>query len=347
MPLAMSGGNASAAAADPIWTPPRGDEDAPHLAGLRDGPAVPVFVMGLHRSGTTWLYEQLDRLLPVASATAHDVLAYPRLLDLQARGALEVDRAALDAHFRALGLVDRQIDAIALSHAMVEEYGWVLLRRSGRPWLDRRSAPVLTELCRKLVAIRPQARAVLLKNPWDTGRGPEIRALFPAARFVFLSRDPVWTVDSQLRSALLFKDAETPYLDALMRPSYRARVALEALRRVSRPIGERLFTSAAVRSLMDRVTREMERYRRSRGGLPPATWIEVRYEDLLRDPATHLGRVIEFLGLPSRGDPATVRPKPRERALHPAVASRREAFLSSLRRRGLWEPARVVEASSV
>jgi hypothetical protein len=342
----MSGGNASAAAADPIWTPPRGDEDAPHLARLRDAPLVPMFVMGLHRSGTTWLYEQLDRLLPVASATAHDVLAYPRLLDLQARGALEMDRAALDAHFRALGLVDRQIDAIALSHATVEEYGWVLLRQSGRPWLDRRSAPVLTEVCRKLAAIRPQARAVLLKNPWDTGGGPQIRALFPAAKFVFLSRDPVWIVDSQLRNGFLFKDVETPYFDALIQPSLRARLAVDALRRMSRLVGERAFTSAAMRLLMSRVTRELERYRRSRDGLPPAARIEVRYEDLLRDPATHLGRVIEFLDLPPRGHPATVRPKPRERALHPAVASRRAAFVASLSQRGLWEP-RVAVASSV
>lgn len=323
----------------PAWTPPRGDEDAPHLAALEEAELRPVFVMGLHRSGTTWLYEQLDRLLPVASVTAHDVLAYPRLLDLRARGALEADRAALDAHFRALGLVDRQIDAIALSHAMVEEYSWVLLRESGRLTADAKNAPVLRELCRKLLVVHPGARAVLLKNPWDQGAGPELAALLPGARFVFISRDPVRILDSQLRNGLLFKESDTPYLDSLVRPSRLARLVFGAQRLFSRVVGERVFAWFAARSLVKAVTRELGRYRRSRDGLPPGSWIEVRYEDLLRDPATHLGRVIAFLGLEPREDPATVKPKPRERPLHRAVEARRAAFVERLRRLGLWDPA--------
>ena len=325
---------------EPAWTPPRGDEDAPHLASLAAvAEPRPVFVMGLHRSGTTWLYEQLDRLLPVASVTAHDVLAYPRLLDLHARGALEQDRAALDAHFRALGLVDRQIDAIALSHAMVEEYSWVLLRLSGRLEVDRRSAPALRELCRKLRVLRPDARAVLLKNPWDQGSGPLLRSLLPEARFVFISRDPVRILDSQLRNGLLFKTTDTPYLDSLVRPSRLARLVFGAQRLFSRLVGERVFAWLAARSLANAITRELQRYRASRDGLPAGAWIEVRYEDLLRDPAAHLGRVIAFLGLEPRAEPASVQPKPRERPLHPAVEARRPAFVARLRRLGLWDPA--------
>lgn len=320
------------------WIAPRGDEDRAHLAGLGERPFVPVFVMGLHRSGTTWLYEQLDRLVPVASVTAHSVLAYPRLLELAARGALEADRAALDAHFRQLGLTDRQIDAIRLHHGMVEEYGWVLLARAGKLHLDARTAPLLSELCRKLLVTRPEAAGhgtVLLKSPWDCGRGVEIKALYPAARFVFIRRDPLRIVDSQLRNGLLFKTTETPYLDSLIAPSRLARVVFGGQRVFSRVVGERVFASLAVRSVMNSVVRESHGYRRSLEGVPAGDRIEVRYEDLLREPALHLGRVIEFLGLAPREDPASVQPKPRERPLHPAVEARREGFLARLKREGL------------
>jgi Sulfotransferase family len=321
------------------WVPPRGDEDGPHLARLSAPAPDPVFVMGVHRSGTTWLYEQLDRLLPVTSATAHDVLAYPRLLALQAQGALDADRAALDARFAFLGLSDRQLDAIPLGHATVEEYGWVLLHRRRRPWLDRATAPVLAELGRKLAAIRPGARAVLLKNPWDHAAGPELVALHPGARFVFLSRDPRWILDSQLRSALLSRRARLPYLEMLVAPAAGGRALLRMSRMMSRAFGERAFAAATARVLIGRLTRELARQRRSREGLPARVQVEVRYEDLVRDPATHLGRVADFLGLPPRAGLSGVTARPRPRPLHPAIASRVPQLAAVLRGQGLWDPA--------
>jgi hypothetical protein len=325
------------------WIRPRGDEDVPYLARLSERAPDPLFVMGLHRSGTTWLYQQLDRLLPVTSSTAHDVLAYPRLLALQAKSALEADRAALDARFASLGLSDRQLDAIPLSHATVEEYGWVLLHRSGRPWLDGRNAAVLFELCRKLAAIRPGARAVLLKNPWDHGSGPALAALHPGARFVFISRDPRWVVDSQLHSALLSRRADLAYLEMLIGPSRGARALLKASRVMSRALGEGAFVAATVRVLFDRVTSELGRQRRSRDGLPARVQMEVRYEDLVRDPPKHLGRLVEFLGLPPRADFSGLKASPRPRPLHPAIVERAASFVAGLRRKGLWDPAWAAE----
>ena len=48
---------ARSAKAEAFWKAPRGNEDVPHLERIRDTKYSPVFVMGLHRSGTTWLCE--------------------------------------------------------------------------------------------------------------------------------------------------------------------------------------------------------------------------------------------------------------------------------------------------
>src|SRR5690606_25133003 len=112
--------------------------------------------------------------------------------------------------------------------------------RAGRLRLDARTAPLLSELCRKLLVTRPEAAGhgvVLLKSPWDCGRGAEIKALFPQARFVFIHRDPLRIVDSQLRNGLLFKTTETPYLDSLIAPSRLARFVFGGQRLFSRLVG--------------------------------------------------------------------------------------------------------------
>jgi hypothetical protein len=87
-------------------------------------------------------------------------------------------------------------------------------------------------------------------------------ALFPHAQFVNLVRDPRAAVDSQLRSPW-YRDWRTP-------PTSRAITAWEySVRRVDR------FAS----------------------GLRPDQLLDVRYEDLVREPAAVLERICAFAGL--------------------------------------------------
>ena len=50
--------------------------------------------------------------------------------------------------------------------------------------------------------LRPDAANVVLKNPWDTGRAPDILRLFPGTRFIYIRRSPMRILNEQLGEGL-------------------------------------------------------------------------------------------------------------------------------------------------
>ena len=112
-------------------TGPAPRDDATDLAALIAVPLRPVFILGLHRSGTTFLYGILSRALPVAILTAHRVIDYDRLLLQHKEGSSAMAERRFHGLFRSWDMPTRGIDDVPLSYAMPEEYGWILRRRAG------------------------------------------------------------------------------------------------------------------------------------------------------------------------------------------------------------------------
>lgn len=306
----------------------------PRLDGIEPRP---VFVMGLHRSGTTFLFEALARVFPLAALTAHRLFYYPRLLARAEAGRTADDQRALDDHFASLGLDSRQVDNIALSHDTVEEYGWFLKRYGKSPRLCRRTADLFAEKCRKLRALEPEARASLGKNPWDTASAPRIRELFPDARFVWIRRHPVRILQSQMRNALLFGAGPAPYLNMLMEGFPAARSVIALQRFLYRIAGDRLYGRVMLRAVMGDIARQLEAYERSMASLPAETRCEISYSELIRAPRATLERIGNFLQLEPKTSLEVVAPRPRVLAYHPEVERARRSFERRLRARGVWD----------
>ena len=83
--------------------------------------------------------------------------------------------------------------------------------------LNGRTAKLFEEMCRKLLYMQADGETVLMKNPWDTSAGVEISALFPESRFIFISRDPIRILNSQVKNAEVFASGDSLYLDLLVR----------------------------------------------------------------------------------------------------------------------------------
>jgi len=303
------------------------------LAGLRQVRARPVFILGLHRSGTTFLYQVLAGSFPVAVLTSHRVVDYDRLLALHGKGATAAAERRLDELFRSWHMATRRIDEVPLSHAMPEEYGWVLRRRAGAFWVSARTAPVLDEICRKLQYLMPSAAAVLLKNPWDAGRAQEILADLPDSRFIFLRRDPVAIVNSQFRIAKLHGAETDPYLDLLLEGIPFGRAWMRLQRVLKRTLGASLYDRVALGHILRNVTSEAGRLEVSWNALPPDRRLALEYEDLVGDPDGTVERVAAFLDLPVRPEPVRPPPRVRDRSLLPEVAAVQTAFRHRLDRR--------------
>jgi hypothetical protein len=293
----------------------------------------PIFIIGLHRSGTTFLYQTLAGVFPVASLTVYHVVDYDRLLLHHHDGTAEAAGRELDRIFRSWGMATRRIDDVALSHAMPEEYGWILRRRGGSFHTNPRTAPLVDEICRKLRYVTPAAEAVLLKNPWDTGHVKDLLARFADARFIFLRRDPVAIVNSQFRIAKYFGGTKDPFVNMLFSGIPSGRIWMWLQRSVRRAAGERRHGWIALRFILRDVACELGRFEASWSVVPSPRRLALDYEELVSRPDEVLERVSAFLGLAVRRNPVRSAPRPRDSTLLPEVAAVEAAFRRRLRER--------------
>lgn len=313
------------------------DEDREHLDLLAETPIRPVFIMGLHRSGTTWLYESLASVFGLGAVTLHEVFCYPRLLARRLAGTESADQELIDAHFKEQGLATRGIDEIGLSHATVEEYGWILQRYGGNLRVTPKTKPILDRLIQKIQHAKPEAPAVLLKNPWDTSNAPRIAELYPDAKFVFIARDPLRIAQSQFKNSLVFGGADVHFLMLLMQGFPLGRFVIGSQRLLWKLTSEERYSRVTVGWIQNDVTKELKGYKESLAALPPERVIEVTYTQLSTEPADTLTRIGEFLGFePDAEALAAVTPRVRTGPLHPQIQRVAERFRAKLEKLGLY-----------
>jgi len=316
------------------------DEDAPLLARIRGIPVRPVFIMGVHRSGTTFLYESVARAFPLAPLTAYHIVFYRRLLSRSARGVQGEDRALLEEYFRQHGAQTREIDGIELGHGTVEEYGWLLQRYGGGVRLEASTAGLFAEACRKLLHLRPDCATVVMKSPWDAARGPEILTLFPDSRFVYIERDPVETFNSRFKTEVLLAAGPSPYLDLLVQGFPFARSVLAVERALYRAIGAAAFRRLMARRLLGNVPREIAAMKESMKRLPAEVWCRVTYRDLIERPRDTLDRIGAFLDLAPRPEAAFIQSRPRSATREREVQAALPTLEQRLQRLGLSQSPR-------
>lgn len=283
---------------------PDTDKDHALAANLPPVSRGPVFIMGLHRSGTTFLYDLLRHTLPVAGFELYHLFYFKRLLYNSRHNLENRDRATLNRLFQALDIHDRSLDAIHISNATVEEYGWLIGTVDGVPHITDRNAAVLDLLCRKLAALKPDAAMVILKNPWDTGHAPALLRHFPEARFVYITRNPLAILRSEVNVLHTLLTGKQPLhallSDFLLRPKGPLAVHLaHGLWGVLRLLHECLPRSISAawfrRHTARRILLDLKRYRCDLQQLPAQRVCELAYEELVADPVPVMARIARFL----------------------------------------------------
>ena len=285
---------------------PGSDEDRELIPQLAELPVRPVFIMGLHRSGTTFLYDSVARAFPLSQLSLYRLFYYRRLLRNAREGRAAQDQQRLDACFAALGICDRKIDSVPVAADEVEEYGFLLRRLCGSFKLSEDTAPLFEEMCRKLLALEPDSKAVLLKNPWDTTNAGWIAQRYEQARFIYISREPIAVLNSMLNALLAYLDGPQNYLEMLLdrgegRKGYRSGYLIwMMLRGVRAVFGERVIARTARPILARHVVRELVSYRRELAAMPATQAVEVNYAQLVQNPGQTMAALATFLGLPVR-----------------------------------------------
>jgi Sulfotransferase family len=288
----------------------------------------PVFIIGDHRSGTTMLYQWLAATGAFTPVTAYHVIRYDDILGDHVRGTVGDAKAALQATFAQRGLVNRIIDNVAVTPDLPEEYGFVI-DGSPRSHVAPNTVDRLTELCRKL-RYTGGDRPLLLKNPWDVLHFDYIKRAFPNARFIFVHRDPVAVINSQVRAVRSLLAERNDYLE-MIAVWYRELLASPLRLRLVRTIYD-APGGLGVALARRHASRVADSFLRHVPAIPVSDHVTVRYEDLCAAPDATMRRIVDFAGVtplnwPAYGDLAA----PRRQQLLPEVESRKSAIYRSLK----------------
>ena len=249
------------------------------------GPA-PIFILGHWRSGTTHLANLLSRSPAFGILSPMDVG-----LPAEALGLARIARPFIEQFFPRT----RLIDAISLASDLPQENELALANLSTlscnhgiyfparlRQEFDRGlfgedvSPADLARWSRRLrgyvdkMTFAAGGRPLLIRNPASSSRMPLLRLLWPEARFIHIHRHPARVYASSVR---------------MMRT---------LLRELS--LGK---PEADVAGLVRHVyPRLMTRLIEDGDAMPPGQFVEMRHEDLVRQPLAELERIHQALSLP-------------------------------------------------
>jgi hypothetical protein len=254
----------------------------------------PVFIIGDHRSGTTLLYQMLTASGCFHVLDAYQVIRYPEIVSHFVGGREPQERARLAQQFAELGLSNRVFDGVRVTPELPEEYGFVI-GDTARPFLRPSNLSRFVELCRKVRLIGGSDKPVLLKNPWDVLNFLYVKESFPEAKLIFLQRHPLAVANSQLRAIRSMMETRNEYL-RMLAPWY-ARVWNSPLRLNTM---RQLFSGPVPfwKYIVPRhVHRAAHYFLANVDRLNPSDIVCLRYEELCREPAATMEKVLGFLQL--------------------------------------------------
>ncbi len=262
-----------------------------------------TFILGNHRSGTTWLYQLLAETGRFSVLTAFHVITW---------GEADARPEALSRLLTEQGITARKGDGVAVSPSLPEEYCYILNNQGHDSWLTPGSLGLFSQILTALDDGRP----ILLKNPWDYAHFPFLAATFPEARFVFIHRHPFRVIQSAVGVFRAIWSEQDGYVTLLSR-RYRRLWANPITRLIFRWLGTGVM-ALDVRSVAAGVREANQHYVEHCDALPADRRVSLRYEDLCEDPSGQLQRIFDFLDLGALPATATP-PRPRAEALLPEL----------------------------
>lgn len=251
----------------------------------------PVFILGHWRSGTTHLHNLMSQDPAFAVLTYFQVYfqnyallnlgLHRRLLELALPKTRPMDEMALGVDLPAeeefaiacvddVGIINGIWFPRELPHYL---RGTILFEGKGGqpdPAARQRWQAAYRHVLAK-ASLASGGRPLLLKNPANTGRVSALLELYPQARFIHIYRNPYLVFPSTVRL-------------------YEALMERGAFHRASRREIEEW--------VLEVYTRVMDRFEAERSLIPEQNLIEIRFEELEREPLAVLESVYTHLRLP-------------------------------------------------
>jgi len=303
------------------------DLDIQYLDKIKNISFQPVFIMGLQRSGTSILYKMLGATNCFNVIIAYHIIKYDELLQNHINNLEDNAKDNLSEFFRHQSQMTRGIDRLQITPDFPEEYGFLLAEKTKQSRLNQNNLSLFTELCKKIQFISNSKKPLLLKNPFDFSNFTYIRKMFPNAKFIFIHRNPMKTLNSQVKAMRTLLQNKSAYM-AMLSPWYDQVFDSNIRLRYYRFLYSS-HTPLRVTSAIKRIANETDIFLENIDVLQKdEEYINVRYEDLCGDPQSTIAGIMKFLDLPLQSN-LNYRDfiKPRKTVLLEEL-QRREQFIS-------------------
>ncbi len=270
-------------------------KDRQYLKELKNVDFQPVFILGVHRSGTSILYKMLTATGCFNPVTAYHLINYDELLSNYHEQKEQDAKHHLIESFLKNGLTDRGIDRLKITADFAEEYGFLLRTRTLQMRITKKNVALFTELCKKIEFIAGNQKPILLKNPYDFPNFLYLKEVFPNARFVFIHRHPLKTISSTLNAVRTLLQEKNPYTARLSRvyeQCYTNPLLLQPLRFIFQALAKCCVV------VLTRITKKSaDYYLKNIEKLSKNDYISITYEEFCLSPKEILQNIMEKLTL--------------------------------------------------
>jgi len=295
------------------------NSDETHLWKLGSLPDRLIFILGPHRSGTTYLHQALVDTGAFDYISYYDLVEFDRLLVNQETGRREAVIQSLREEMESFGPT-RGIDHMPISPLHAEEYGFLLEKRyhniQQTSHISNTDFEPLKTLCRKKRFLSPEQKPLILKDPIDFYDGfIRISENFPTAQFIFIHRHPLTVFNSHIlfwRNLIQSKNLGLAKIDRSYDTLFDSPKQLQAIHLIT-------LSPRGLQLLFEKLCNAYDFYINHIQLLDSDRVVSLRYEDLCKNPLDVLRRIIHTLDLPISEEHLDVRPSPRKMAILPEV----------------------------
>lgn len=269
--------------------------DAQYLERIEKIDFQPIFIEGLHRSGTTVLYKMLTASGCFNPVTVYHLLKYDQLLNDYEKKRQDSEKKMLTESFRKKGVIDRGIDKLKITADFPEEYGYFLDNKSTKLTLTKKNLSMFNEMCKKITYISDKKLPILLKNPYDFSNFLFIKKAFPEAKFVFIHRHPFKVLSSNVNTLRFLHNDFSYYISQLSKrynKEYENYLVIFFLRSLTSNL-----SFFGLMMLIYYLSKSMKYYLKSLKNLPSDCYISITYEKLCKNPQLTMENIFSKLNI--------------------------------------------------
>lgn len=271
--------------------------DEKYLKIIENIDFIPIFILGLPRSGTSILYKTLTKTNSFNAVTSYHIINYNQLLYNHIQNLKDRIKEKLNESFKEKELIDRGMDRLEISADFPEEYGYILQKYSRQLYIVPDNLHIFMQLAKKIQFLSENNKPLLLKNPFDFQNTAYIKKVLPNAQFIFICRDPVKIFSSNMKAIRFLLKGKNPYSIQIFR-AYNKLFQNPLLLHTVRLF----FSQLSIFGLIYVVTlykRLMNRFMKNIKQLSSKDYTIVKYEDFCNLPQQTVENIMKFFDLKS------------------------------------------------